>query len=79
MSATRSPFTDNVPNRQRNAELLKELIDIGVEIEEVKSETEKDLHNQRLSNLKQLLTDIKQDNWKYQSQPELLGLTNIDQ
>lgn len=53
---------------------IKQTVDIGLEIEEVKVETKKELHNKRIEDLRSLLTEIAKDNWKYQSVPNILGI-----
>lgn len=61
-------------NKQSEQDLeinIKQTIDIGIEIEEVKKEIEKELHQKRLEDLKKLLVEIESDNWKYQSGSEL--------
>ncbi|XP_076824471.1 uncharacterized protein LOC143470304 isoform X2 [Clavelina lepadiformis] len=49
---------------------------IDCEAAKVKSQIEKDLHEKRVKELKELLTKIEDENWKYQPIDELLGLAS---
>lgn len=59
---------------KETTEALKSKIQMDCELDACRKAQEKELHEQRLKDLKDLLKTVAQDDWQYTSADKLIGL-----
>ena len=73
MSMRKTLFLTPVTKDSEEIDALLNKIQVDLEVENNLNHVSKELHEQRIAKMKQILEDAKQDEWKYAKIEDLIG------